>query len=156
VLAAVEFAPARTGPVAVLEALLDKGFWADAGWDPGSGVLSARAEHPTLGWAQCRVADCDAQSSIGGVCPSCRAVIVAAGSDEVPATSGRSFTGGVGTCAVGCPRPWESRRRPLCAAHEHQCSDVLGVSVLEFLARADVRPLPGFGPCRGLACPPRR
>ena len=38
------------------------------------------------------------------------------------------------------------------AAHEHQCSDVLGVSVLEFLARADVRPLPGFGSCRVLAC----
>jgi integrase len=151
-LAALEFAPSPTGSAAVLESLLDKDFWADAGWDPGSGVLSVRAEHPTLGWAQCRVPDCDAQSPIGGVCPSCRAVMVAAGSDELPATSGRSFTGGVGMCAVGCPRPWESRRRPLCSAHEHQRSDVLGVSVPEFLARGDLRLLPGFGPCRVLAC----
>ena len=135
-----------------LEALLDKEFLADAGWDADAGVLSARAEHPTLGWPVCQVGDCDAQAStIGGICPSCCRAMAANGSGEPPATSGRSFTFGTGLCAVGCPRPWESRRRPLCSAHEHQ-RDVRGMTVEVFLASADPRPLPGFGPCRVLAC----
>jgi hypothetical protein len=148
-------APARPehDPLGTLRKLVDDGFWEQAGWDAHTQVLTARAEHPTLGWSVCRVPGCDAQSSeVGGVCPSCRKAMVAAGSDELPAASGRSFVAGDGTCAVGCPRPWESRRRPLCAAHEHQRSAVLSVSIEGFLARTDLRPLPGFGPCRVLAC----
>jgi integrase len=151
--AVTAIAPARRGrdPRTTLEALLDKDFLAEAGWDVHTRVLSARAGHPTLGWSVCQVGDCDAQASIGGICPSCCKAMAANGCDQPPVTSGRSFTSGVGFCVVGCPRPWESRRRPLCSAHEHQ-REVMGVTVEVFLARADLRSLPGFGPCRVLAC----
>jgi hypothetical protein len=116
-------------PLPTLEALLDKGFLADAGWDLDTRVLSARADHPTLGWPVCRVGDCDAQAStIGGICPSCSKAMSATGSYELPATSGRTFTSGIELCVVGCQRPWESRRRPLCSAHEHQ-RQVTGTTV---------------------------
>jgi integrase len=146
-------APPERDPFTIVQNLVDREFWAQAGWDEWTRVLTASPEHPALGWAVCRVPGCDAQASeVGGVCPSCRKAMIAAGSERLPDESGRSYIGGEGTCAVGCPRPWESRRRPLCAAHEHQRGAVLKLSIEEFLTRTDLHPLPGFGPCRVLAC----
>ena len=139
-----------------LEALLDDEFLAGIGWDAQRLVLSLPASHPTLGWPVCRVPGCEGmvESARGGkgVCAACANYMARSGASEVPGACAKSYVIGVGRCAAGCPRPWESRRRPLCAAHDHQQRNVLKVPVEAFLARPDVGPLPGFGPCRVLAC----
>ena len=86
------------------------------------------------------------------MCAACVRYMARNGTTGVPAAVVKSFTTGVGRCAVGCLRPWESSRRPLCGAHEHQQRVVLRLTVEEFLARPGVVPLPGFGPCQVLAC----
>src|SRR5258708_7955440 len=88
-----------------------------------------------------------------GLCAACAHYMARTGTSEIPDMCAKAFTIGVGRCLAGCPRPWESRRRPLCAAHDHQQRVVLKLTVEEFLARPDVVPLPGFGPCQVLACP---
>ena len=137
-----------------LKVLLDNDFLVAAGWNSNTMLLSPSADHPMLGWAVCRVPGCDGivEGRTGGVCGACARRIALSGSDELPVFCEKAYTVGVGLCVVGCERPWESRRRPLCAAHEHQQNTVLGVSIEEFLARPDLRPLPGFGPCGVLAC----
>src|SRR6266852_408622 len=139
-----------------LEALLDDGFLASAGWDAQAMILSLPASHPTLGWPVCQVPGCDgiAETRKGatGICAACANYMARNGISEVPGACAKTYTIGVGRCAAGCPRPWESRRRPLCAAHDHQQRNVLKVPVEAFLARPGVGPLPGFGPCRVLAC----
>ena len=136
-----------------LKALLDSEFLVGAGWDWQTMVLSPPADHPTLGWPVCQVPGCEGMvEGSKGVCAACALRMARSGTDELPDLCAKTYTVGVGLCAVGCARPWESRRRPLCAAHEHQQGTVLRVSIDEFLARPDLRPLPGFGPCRVLAC----
>ncbi len=140
-----------------LEALLDDGFLAGIGWDPQTMMLSVPASHPELGWPVCQVPGCDgiAETRKGttGLCAACAHYMARTGTSEIPDMCAKAFTIGVGRCLAGCPRPWESRRRPLCAAHDHQQRVVLKLTVEEFLARPDVVPLPGFGPCQVLACP---
>jgi len=141
------------GVASRLEALLDPAFLAGAGWDWQTLVLSASAAHPTLGWSVCQVPDCGAMAEgAAGLCPGCTTRMSRNGGDRPPATCANTYRQGVGRCVVGCARPWESRRRPLCDAHDYQQRVVLDVSVEVFLARPDVLPLPGFGPCVVLAC----
>lgn len=136
-----------------LKALLDKEFLARAGWDPQTMVLSPSADHPTLGWPVCRVPGCAGMvESTKDVCAACAKHMARSGTDELPVTCAKTHTIGIGHCAVGCPRPWQSVRRPLCAAHQHQQRRVLRIPIEEFLTRLDVQPLPGFGSCGVLAC----
>jgi site-specific recombinase XerD len=139
-----------------LEALLDDGFLAGIGWDGQTMMLSVPASHPELGWPVCQVPGCDgiAETRKGttSLCAACAHYMARTGTSEVPAACAKTYTIGVGRCMAGCSRPWESRRRPLCAAHDHQQRVVLKLTVEEFLARPGVVPLPGFGPCRVLAC----
>jgi integrase len=142
--------------VARLEGLLDQGFLTGIGWDREAGVLSLPADHPMLGWQVCRVPGCegmveDLKSGLG-VCAACANYMTLHGLTEPPEVCAKTHTIGDGLCVVGCARPWESRRRPLCSAHEHQQSNVLKVPIEVFVARPDVRPLPGFGTCEVLAC----
>ena len=156
-LALVSAAPPAADSAARLEALLDEGFLAGIGWDSQTMMLSLPASHPELGWPVCQVPGCDgiAETRKGAtsLCAACAHYMARTGASEVPAACAKTYTIGVGRCAVGCPRPWESRRRPLCAAHDHQQREVLKVTVGAFLARPEVVPLPGLGPCRVLACP---
>jgi integrase len=136
-----------------LTAATSQDFLREAGWDPRSLVLTLSAAHPMLGWDVCAVPGCGAMvegSKAAGLCATCGKHRAETG--RVPTTSPKTFTIGEGTCRVGCPRPWESRRRPLCAAHEHRRGKVLKIPLEAFLARADVVPLPGFGACAVLAC----
>lgn len=156
---ALALAPAPlpdAGSAARLEALLDEGFLASAGWDAQAMLLSPPASHPGLGWPECQVPGChgiaESRRGTAHVCGACVRYMDSAGTTEVPAECPKSFTTGVGRCAAGCPRPWESSRRPLCAAHDHQQRAVLRVTVEEFLAWPGVVPLPGFGQCQALAC----
>jgi hypothetical protein len=104
-----------------LKALLDNDFLVGAGWDWQTMVLSPPADHPTLGWPVCRVPGCEGMVEVSkGVCAACALRMARSGSDELPDLCAKTYTVGVGLCAVGCARPWESRRRPLCAAYEHQ------------------------------------
>src|SRR6478736_1024622 len=136
-----------------LKALLDNDFLVGAGWDWQTMVLSSPADHPTLGWPVCQVPGCEGMvEGSKGVCAACAVRMARSGSDELPDLCAKTWTVGVGLCAVGCARSRQSRRRPLCAAHEHQQGTVLRISIDKFLARPDLRPLPGFGPCRVLAC----
>ena len=127
-----------------LEALLDDGFLADIGWDAQTMMLSVPAGHPELGWPLCQVPGCDgiAETRKGpaGLCAACAHYMARTGTSEVPTACAKTYTIGVGRCMAGSPRPWESRRRPLCAAHDHQQRVVLKLTVEEFLARPGVVP----------------
>lgn len=104
-----------------LKALLNNDFLIGAGWDWQTMVLSPPADHPTLGWLVCQVRGCEGMVEGGkGVCAACALRTARSGSDELPDLCEKTYTVGVGLCAVGCARPWESRRRLLCAAHQHQ------------------------------------
>ncbi len=148
--------PPAAGRMARLESRLDEEFLAGAGWDAKAMVLSPPASHPGLGWPECQVPGCGgiAESRKGGarVCAACAKYMARDGMSEVPPAPMKAFTAGEGLCKAGCARPRESSRRPLCAAHDHRRRVVLGLTVEEFLARPDVVPLPGFGPCQVLAC----
>jgi len=92
-----------------LKALLDSEFLVGAGWDWQTMVLSPPADHPTLGWPVCRVPGCEGMVEGGkGVCAACALRIARSGSDELPDLCAKTYTVGVGLCAVGCVRPWES------------------------------------------------
>jgi len=139
-----------------LEALLDQGFLSGAGWDAQAMVLSPLASHPGLGWRVCEVPGCggmaESRKGAARICGACYQYTVRNGLAGPPEAAVKTFTTGVGRCQVGCARPWESARRPLCGAHDHQQRVVLRLPVEEFLARPGVVPLPGFGPCQVLAC----
>ena len=59
------------GPAARLAGMLDQAFLTEAGWDPGSRVLSLPAGHRLLGRLVCRAGGCAATAhgtKTGGLC----------------------------------------------------------------------------------------
>jgi integrase len=70
--------------VARLTSLTDPAFLAEAGWDPGTRVLSLPSGHPLLGWRECPVPGCgNALYGRDRACGPCRRA--AAGGLAVPA-----------------------------------------------------------------------
>ena len=140
-------------------ALVDPVFLAGAGWDRGRQVLHLAPDHPQFGWSACRFPGCRARRRTGGLCQACYGWVAALGIDveagglDLAALPGRPPLFREGACAVrGCGRPWRSARAQLCLWHAEQ-RERLGTLALEaFLARDDVRPMAGFGPCRVVAC----
>ncbi len=138
-----------------LEALLDPGFLAEAGWDGEALVLRPPAEHRLLGRPLCRAEGCAKTAhSASRICRGCTSRLARHGlaADDVAALPAPQRTG-PDRCAVpGCPREWQSAPRRLCIAHEHQRAVTLKLSLAEFLAHPAARPLPRFGPCLVAAC----
>src|SRR6266571_3113515 len=145
---------------AVLASRIDAGFLAEAGWDPGTWVLTPPTEHPLLGRTFCRAPGCQTTCAAATrVCLDCQRRLAAAGLDLedvalLPPPQGKRWLGtGDGTCRVsGCPRPWMMSGQPLCPEHLSQ-QERLGVSIADFTARADVIALPSHGTCAVASCP---
>jgi len=145
---------------AVLASRIDPAFLAEAGWDPGTWVLTLPAEHPLLGRTFCRAPGCQTTCAAATrVCLDCRRRLAAAGLglEDVallPPPQGKRWLGtGDGTCRVsGCPRPWVMSGQPLCPEHLGQ-RERLGVSIADFTARPDVIALPSHGTCPVASCP---
>lgn len=151
-------APAGADAVAVA-ALVDPVFLAGAGWDRDRQVLQLAPDHPQFGWSACCFPGCLARRRVGGFCQACHGRLTAAGIDvtagglDLAALPARPLLFREGACAVrGCGRPWRSEGVRLCVWHAEQ-RERFGMPALEaFLARGDVRPMAGFGPCRVVAC----
>jgi hypothetical protein len=145
---------------AALASRIDAAFLAEAGWDPGTWVLTLPAEHPLLGRTFCRAPGCQTTCAAATrVCLDCQRRLAAAGLglEDVallPPPQGKRWLGtGDGTCRVtGCPRPWVTSGQPLCPEHLSQ-RDRLGVSIADFTARPDAIALPSHGTCAVASCP---
>src|SRR5438132_112570 len=145
---------------AVLASRIGPAFLAEAGWDPGTWVLTLPAEHPLLGRTFCRAPGCQTTCAAATrVCLDCRRRLSAAGLglEDVallPPPQGKRWLGaGDGTCRVsGCPRPWVTSGQPLCPEHLGQ-QERLGVGIADFTARTDVIALPSHGTCSVASCP---
>jgi integrase len=151
------------GDAARLAAALDPGFLAEAGWDPGSRVLSLPAAHPLLGRRVCRTGGCAATahgSGNGGLCYQCSSRLLRAGwtleeicsAAEVPAMPARPPGCLVPGCQRMSPGGRQGQRTGLCQAHSRRFRRVPGTTMEGFLADPRVRPLPPLGPCRVAAC----
>jgi hypothetical protein len=149
---------AGAGALAVA-ALVDPVFLAGARWDRDRQVLRLAPDHPQFGWSACCFPGCLARRRVGGFCQACYGWLTASGIDvtagglDLAALPARPPLFREGACAVrGCGRPWRSAGVQLCVWHAEQ-REHFGMPALEvFLARDDVRPMAGFGPCRVVAC----
>ena len=145
---------------AVLASRIGAAFLAEAGWDPGTWVLTLPAEHPLLGRTFCRAPGCQTTCAAATrVCLDCQRRLTAAGLDLedvalLPPPQGKRWLGaGDGTCRVtGCPRPWVTSGQPPCPEHLGQ-QEQLGVSTADFTVRADAVALPSHGICLVASCP---
>lgn len=137
---------------------VDPAFLAGIGWDRDRQVLHLRPGHPQLGWDACRISGCLERARTAGVCEACVRRLAAGGIDVTrddldPASlPPRPPLFCEGICAVpGCERVWRSARARLCLWHAEQ-QDRSAATLEAFLARDDLRPFPGFGPCQVVAC----
>lgn len=126
-----------------LAGLLDRGFLAEAGWDPRGRVLRLPAAHRLLGRRACRVdgRERSARDELTGLGMGAEQ-IAAAG--PIPADH----------CAVpGCRRaPTMRRHTLLCGQHDHSFRKRPQRSLEEFLASSRMRPLPPARACGVAAC----
>ena len=110
-----------------LTRLTDPAFLAEAGWDPGTRVLSLRSAHPLLGWRACPSAGCgNALYGRDQECGACRRA--SAAEPAAPAGGGPAAGRGMrlvpappadGLCQVtACGR--ERRERRYCRAHDER------------------------------------
>jgi integrase len=144
---------------AALAARIAPEFLVETGWDPVTRVWAPPAEHRFLGRNICRAPDCQAVSNDADrVCLGCRRRLQRHGLtldeiDMLPPPQRRAWTRpGDGACAVpGCPRPWVRAKDPLCQGHRDR-QQALGMSVAEFAAHPDTRPLQSLGVCAVAAC----
>jgi len=154
--------PARTvagAQALAVAALVDPAFLAGAGWDRDRQVLCLAPDHPQFGWSACRLPGCLGRRRATGFCEACQGWLRASGIDvtagglDLAALPARPPLFRAGSCVVpGCGRPWRSGRAQLCLWHAEQ-RDRFGFPAMEaFLARDDVRPMAGFGPCQVVAC----
>ncbi|HEX9357875.1 MAG TPA: tyrosine-type recombinase/integrase [Streptosporangiaceae bacterium] len=151
------------GPAARLAGMLDQAFLTEAGWDPGSRVLSLPAAHPLLGRVVCRAGGCAATAhgtKTGGLCWRCFARLTRAGlsaaqitsSPELPPLPDRPPGCAVPGCRRMSPGGRQGQRTGLCQAHSRRFRRVPGMTMERFLADPRVRPLPALGPCHVEAC----
>ncbi|MGH3279083.1 MAG: tyrosine-type recombinase/integrase [Trebonia sp.] len=152
-----------SGAAAVLAAVLDPGFLAEAGWDPEARVLSMPAEHLLLGRLVCRTGGCASTahgSGNGGLCYQCSSRLLRAGwtreeigsAGELPPLPARADGCLVPGCQRMSPGGRQGQRTGLCQAHSRRFRRVPGTLIEDFLADPRVRPLPPLGPCRVAAC----
>jgi integrase len=151
------------GDAARLAGALDPEFLAEAGWDPGSRVLSLPAGHPLLGRRVCPTDGCAATahaSGNGGLCHQCSSRLARAGwtaeeirsAAELPPLPHRADGCLVPGCQRMSPGGRQGQRTGLCQAHSRRFRRIPGMAIEDFLADPQVRPLPPLGPCRVAAC----
>ncbi len=148
------------GQAAMIAAVIDPVFLAEAGWDPASLVLSPPAEHALLGRPVCRAEGCRTTAQQRArVCVSCQRRLAACGLSvsQLAVLPARPCpVRGPGACAVqGCAREQVSAPAALCRSHL-DLQRALGGSVEDFLAHPTARPLAACGPCAVAACTRQR
>ncbi|MEV8547667.1 site-specific integrase [Streptomyces sp. NPDC051572] len=136
-------------------ALIGKAFLDEAGWDAGQQVLRLPAEHRLLGRPLCRVDDCG-KHGVGllRLCDSCKnrfeASALAFDAFRVLPRHARN-TQQVMCSVEGCGLPQMTAPVQLCRVHHYQRTRCK-LALEDFLAHPNTRPLPGYGPCRVVAC----
>ena len=135
---------------------IDAEFLASAGWNPLTETLVPQADHPLLGFRQCRVQGCQTEAATAdGLCVTCQNAYAASDMtiDEFAAGGRvRRLRRGEIICAVrGCPRPCQNNNNNLCQVHNNQRKR-LKLSVAQFVDHPAAQPLPGFGVCRVAVC----
>ena len=121
-----EAAPREPAPdggtvAARLAALTDPGFLAEAGWDPGTRVLSLPAAHPLLGWRACPSPGCgNALYGRDRECGSCRRGTTARRLASPVAAVPAALSCGVAACSRG------RGSRRYCRAHWERFLDLRG------------------------------
>lgn len=135
---------------------IDAEFLASAGWNPLTETLVPQADHPLLGFRQCRVQGCQTEAATAdGLCVTCQNAYAASDMtiDEFAAGGRvRKLRRGEIICAVrGCPRPCQNNNNNLCQVHNNQRKR-LKLSVAQFVDHPAAQPLPGLGLCRVAVC----
>jgi integrase len=153
------FAAARVDRhTAGIAAVIDPAFLAEAGWDAARLLLTPPPDHPLLGRAVCRAKGCSTTApDRSRVCASCRRRLAEHGLDvdHLGSLPVRARERGPGGCRVdGCLREWASGFG-LCRIHLDQ-QRALRISVEEFCAHPQTRPLPPCEPCAVVACTRQR
>ncbi|MEV6598821.1 site-specific integrase [Actinoplanes sp. NPDC051346] len=154
---AVVGAPRRVDEVARLRSLLRAPFLLEAGWDPQTGVLAPPRQHRLLGLAQCQVVDCAGavHQPNGALCRVCLDRYRDAGRPELSqftATVSGKRNEAERPCRVGCQRPARTREH-LCNTHYRNRQRFAQLTLQQWLARPQIRPLPSWGSCRVTGCP---
>jgi integrase len=148
--------------IALLRAALDDSVLAGLGWDPEGLVVHTVSEHVSFGFAACEVTGCECPATrsqkLCGVCFARfeRAVARGAGSDleafkQIPRRPPRQPERLCLVCRVAPDHQRPVERGGLCVAHQAHRRR-LAVTVEEYVARDDVRPLPSLGVCRRDGC----
>jgi integrase len=139
-------------------AVIDPVFLGEAGWDPARLVLCPPPEHPLLGRPVCRAEGCSTTApDRSRICASCHRRLAEHGLEvgQVGSLPVRARKRGPGACRVnGCLREWASGAG-LCRTHLDQ-QRALRISVEEFCAHPQTRPLGPCDPCAVVACTRQR
>jgi hypothetical protein len=146
------------GAAARLAAMLDRGFFDEAGWDPRTRVLSLPAEHRLLGRTVCRVDGCQNTVQSGlPVCHRCFTRLTRLGMSQAEIAAAACLPAEPASptrCAVpGCRCAPTVRHAVLCEPHAKKFRlRRPPVSMQQFLADPRVRPLPPMPACAVAAC----
>jgi integrase len=147
------------GAAGRLARMLERGFLDEAGWDPGTRVLSLPARHRLLGRRVCRAGGCErtVHSGLPVVCHRCFTRLTRLGmsaaeiaaSPQLPAVHASADH-----CAVpGCRCAPTVRQAVLCEPHAKKFRlRRPPMSMRQFLADPRVRPLPPMPACQVAAC----
>lgn len=154
--AAVSAAPRPADELAGMRALLRASFLLEAGWDPKTQVLAPPREHPLLGQRECQVIDCAGAvyQPNGLLCRVCLDRYRDAGKPDLSqftATVSGKRNQAERLCQVGCPRPARTREH-LCNTHYRNRQRFPDLTLQQWLARPQIRPLPSWGACRVNGC----
>jgi integrase len=149
--------PRRGGELAGMRALLRGPFLLEAGWDPQTQVLAPPRQHPLLGQRECQVIDCvgAVYQPNGVLCRVCLDRYRDAGKPELSqftATVSGKRNEAERLCQVGCLRPARTREH-LCNTHYRNRQRFADLTLQQWLARPQVRPLPSWGSCSVSGCP---
>ena len=140
----------------VLRAALRPDFLARAGWEPAAATLTPARTDPLLGLKECAVTGCGASAAsvAADLCQTCLARWKDSDLrwEEFLARPRVRRPRGDRPCQVpACPRPGGSADG-LCRTHQGRRERHPGLPLGQWLARADVTPLPSFGTCIVASC----
>jgi integrase len=147
------------GAAVRLGAMLERGLLNEAGWDPAMRVLLLPVRHRLLGRQVCRTEGCvrTVHNDCPEVCYRCFTRLTGLGMSAAEITAAAELPVApvpADHCAVpGCQGEPTVRQAVMCEPHAKQLRDRrTPISMQQFLADPQVRPLSPFGACLVPAC----